>query len=147
MSTNPLNRYSAAIQQAGLKREGMKRLAALFAIALVGASLPGIADAQAGRGRARTEWAVPEVRPDSLGADWRQQQDEARRGVRQGRMMPLEQVVGRLSRRTPGRLLDTGIETWGGQTVYRVRWQANDGRRIDYIVDAGNGSVISAQGE
>ncbi len=126
----------------------MKRLAALFAIALVGASLPGIADAQ-GRGRgARSDWAVPvQPAPDSLGADWRQQQDEARRGVRQGRMMPLEQVVARLSRRTPGRLLDTGIETRGGQTVYRVRWQAADGRRIDYIVDAGSGGVLSAQGE
>lgn len=122
----------------------MKRIATLFAIAAIGASLPGIADAQQGRGRGRPV-LVPV--PDSLGADWRPQQDEARRGVRQGRMMPLEAVVGRIARRTPGRLLDTGIETWGAQTVYRVRWQAADGRRIDYIVDAQSGGVISAQGE
>lgn len=118
----------------------MKRIAFLFAVAVLGA-LPGVADAQ-NRGRGNG-WAPT----DSLGADWRQQQDEARKGVRQGRMLPLEAVVPRLARRTPGRLLDTGIEHWGRQVVYRVRWQAADGRRIDYIVDASTGSVISAQGE
>ena len=119
----------------------MKRIAILFAVAVLGA-LPGVADAQ-GRGRGGGRW----MQPDSLGADWREQQDEARRGVRQGRMMPLEAVAPRLARRTPGRLLDAGIENRGGQTVYRVRWQASDGRRIDYIVDASSGAVISAQGE
>lgn len=115
----------------------MKRAAAILAVIALGASLPQMAQAQ---GRAG-------VFPDSLGAGWRPQQDEARRGVRQGSMVPLEAVVGRIGRRTPGRMLDTGIEQWGGQTVYRVRWQAADGRRIDYIVDAASGNIIRAQGE
>lgn len=121
----------------------MKRIAVLLAAASVAAALPAVADAQ-GRGRGRPDWAGPS---DSLGSNWRQQQDEARQGVRQGRMVPLEQVIGRISRRTPGRLLDTGIEEMGGNTVYRVRWQAHDGRRIDYIVDASSGGIIRAQGE
>jgi len=114
----------------------MKRTAALFATLLaLGAAMPGIADAQ-GRGRG-----------DSLGSDWRPQQDEARRGVQQGRMVPLESIAPRLNRRAPGRLLDAGIESRGGLPVYRVRWQAQDGRRIDYLVDAATGMIIGADGE
>ena len=86
-------------------------------------------------------------RADSLGSNWRPQQDEARRGVRQGRMLPLESIAPRLNRRSPGRLLDAGIESRGGLPVYRVRWQAADGRRIDYLVDAATGMIIGADGE
>lgn len=120
----------------------MKRAAILLAIAALG--LPGLGQAQS-RERGRPDRDRPAV--DSLGADWRPQQDEARQGVRQGRMMPLEQVAPRLNRRAPGRLLDAGIENRGGQTLYRVRWQAADGRRIDYLVDAATGVIVGAQGE
>lgn len=85
--------------------------------------------------------------PNSLGADWRQQQDEARQGVRQGRYMPLAQVLPELRRRSPGRQLDAGLEqAWDGRPVYRVRWGAANGRRIDYIIDARTGRVISSDG-
>jgi len=121
----------------------MKRTAILSALAAVSLILPGLAHAE---GRGRPAWTG---RPDgdSLGADWRPQQDEARQGVRQGRMLPLESIVPRIARRAPGRMLDTGIESRGPQVVYRVRWQAADGRRIDYIVDAATGAILGADGE
>ena len=130
----------------------MKRTAVLFAILALGAGLPGVADAQnRGRGGERSEAARERDRDrdraDSLGSNWRPQQDEARRGVRQGRMLPLESIAPRLNRRSPGRLLDAGIESRGGLPVYRVRWQAADGRRIDYLVDAATGMIIGADGE
>jgi uncharacterized membrane protein YkoI len=121
----------------------MKRAALLVAIALT-AGLPGMAEAQ-GRGRGQDRDERP--RENSLGADWRPQQEEARQGVRQGRMVPLQSIAPRLNRRAPGRLLDAGIENHGGQKLYRVRWQAADGRRIDYLVDAATGAVVGAQGE
>ncbi|HEX5776752.1 MAG TPA: PepSY domain-containing protein [Caulobacteraceae bacterium] len=132
----------------------MKRTAVLFAILALGAGLPGIADAQ-GRGRDRDEAPRASMRDrdrdrdrsDSLGSNWQPQQDEARSGVRQGRMIPLESIAPRLNRRAPGRLLDAGIESRGGLPVYRVRWQAADGRRIDYLVDAATGMIIGADGE
>ena len=130
----------------------MKRTAVLFAILALGAGLPGVADAQ-GRGRGHDRGDAPRERmrdrdrSDSLGSNWRPQQDEARRGVRQGRMLPLESIAPRLNRRSPGRLLDAGIESRGGLPVYRVRWQAADGRRIDYLVDAATGMIIGADGE
>jgi uncharacterized membrane protein YkoI len=130
----------------------MKRTAILLAILAIGAGLPGIADAQSrgrggDRGEATDDRGRERDRSDSLGANWRPQQDEARRGVRQGRMIPLESIAPRLNRRSPGRLLDAGIESRGGLPVYRVRWQAADGRRIDYLVDAATGMIIGADGE
>jgi uncharacterized membrane protein YkoI len=87
--------------------------------------------------------AHAQPRGDSLGAGWREQQDEARKGVQQGNL-PLAQVVAIVARRTPGNLLDAGLEDGpGGRQVYRVRWAASDGRRIDYLVDARSGAIIS----
>lgn len=108
----------------------MKAYAAIFA-ALVCASAPATALAQ----------------NDSLGAGWREQQDEAQRGVREGRFVPLAQVIQNIRARTPGRQLDAGLEQGpGGRSVYRVRWAADDGRRIDYLVDAMSGAIIRADG-
>jgi len=81
--------------------------------------------------------------PGSPGAQWRQQQDEAQFGVNEGRLAPLGRVIESIGRRTPGRQLDAGIEHLGGRPVYRVRWMSHDGRRIDYIVDAATGTIIS----
>ncbi len=81
---------------------------------------------------------------DSLGADWRQQQGEARAKVKAGAHVPLEKAVAAVRARTPGRLLDAGIETGAdGRSVYRVRWAAADGRRIDFMVDAATGQILS----
>ena len=85
--------------------------------------------------------------PNSLGAGWGQQQDQARSGVRQGRMMPLGQVMQRLKRGTPGHVLDAGLEPGpDGRPAYRVRWAATGGRRIDFIVDAVTGAILARTG-
>lgn len=87
------------------------------------------------------------ISPNSLGAGWRAQQNEARDAVRRGRHVPLGRVLSELKRRTPGRQLDAGLEELDGRAVYRVRWAATDGRRIDYLVEAETGAVIRADGE
>ncbi len=83
--------------------------------------------------------------PNSLGADWREQQDEARRGVRYGQMAPLGRVIENIRARTPGRQLDAGIEYLGERPVYRVRWVTDHGRRVDFLVDAATGAVLSGR--
>lgn len=83
---------------------------------------------------------------DSLGADWGAQQDEARAGVRQGRYVPLIKVIAEIRRRHPGHQLDAGLEQANGKPVYRVRWAGTHGQRIDYIVDAATGVIVSAEG-
>jgi hypothetical protein len=84
-------------------------------------------------------------RTNSLGADWREQQEEARQGVRQGQMAPLGRVIAGIRERTPGRQLDVGIEYLGARPVYRVRWMTAHGRRVDYIVDAGSGAILGVR--
>ena len=83
---------------------------------------------------------------DSLGAAWGPQQDEVRQGVRQRRFVPLGQAIESIRRRGPGRELDAGLEQFGGRPAYRVRWAAPDGRRVDYMVDAETGAILSADG-
>jgi len=80
--------------------------------------------------------------PDSLGADWREQQDEARAGVTQRRLVPLAQVIAEIRRRTGGRQLDAGLEYQGDRPIYRVRWMSADGRRIDFLIDATTGAIL-----
>lgn len=79
---------------------------------------------------------------NSLGDGWSPREADARDGVRGGRLVPLEQVIRRIAGMTPGQLLDAGLENRGDRPIYRVRWQTNDGRRIDYIVDAQTGQII-----
>jgi hypothetical protein len=150
----------------------MKRIAALFLAAVIGIGAPAVAEAQGrGRdcpsgaiGKACREGREPggdmgararppgrgddgeRSRPDrggnSLGEGWRPREEDARDGVRGGRLVPLETVIRNIARSTPGQLLDAGLENRGGRPIYRVRWQTNDGRRIDYIVDAQSGQII-----
>jgi hypothetical protein len=88
----------------------------------------------------------PGYAPNSLGAEWGQQQDEARRGVRQG-LQPLGRVMANIGRVAPGSMLDAGLERLpDGRTAYRVRWAAANGRRIDFIVDAATGAIIGSSG-
>ena len=140
----------------------MKRLIVLFAAVLLSTALPAAAQAQgcpkgdsivaracraerAGRG-GDDDQPRPGPRPsrggNSLGDGWAPREDDAREGVRGGRLVPLESVIRNIARSTPGRLLDAGLEDHGGRPIYRVRWQAANGQRIDFIVDARTGAII-----
>jgi hypothetical protein len=85
----------------------------------------------------------PRPHPNSLGADWRLQQDEVRQGVRAHQLMPLGRVIEQVRAHTPGKQLDTGLEYEGQRPIYRVRWMTRDGRRIDYLIDAVTGAILS----
>ena len=85
----------------------------------------------------------PGARTNSLGAQWAQQQDEARNLRSQRRIIPLSSVVQTLGRLSPGHMLDAGLEPGpDGRQTYRVRWAAMGGRRIDFIIDAETGAII-----
>ena len=121
-----------------------------LACALSTSATPAAADPDDGHRRSDREGRAKDYdrseerdrRGGSLGADWSAHQDDARRGVREGRLAPLSQILAEIRRRTPGRQLDAGLESDRGRPVYRVRWAALDGRRIDYIVDAESGRIL-----
>jgi uncharacterized membrane protein YkoI len=66
-----------------------------------------------------------------------------RQGVRRGRIIPLSRVIEQLNARSPGRQLDAGLEYQGDQPIYRVRWMTRDGRRVDYLINATTGAILS----
>ena len=91
--------------------------------------------------------AEPPPAGGSLGENWGPQQDQVRARVRSGRAIPLDQATAAVARRIPGRLLDAGLEAGdNGREVYRIRWAAADGRRLDVIVDAATGAVLHQGG-
>ena len=77
---------------------------------------------------------------------WNTEQDAVRAGVRQRRFIPLGQALDVIRHRSSGRKLDAGLEQWDGRQVYRVRWASPGGRRVDYIVDAESGAILSVEG-
>ncbi len=115
-------------------------LGAILAASLIAA---GSAGAQPANKPPAAQPPPAQPRPNSLGADWRLQQDEARQGVRDHQLMPLGRVIEQIRARTPGRQLDTGLENQDGKPIYRVRWMTKDGRRIDYLIDAVTGAILS----
>ena len=87
--------------------------------------------------------ATPPPAGGSLGENWGPQQDQVRDRVRAGRAIPLSQATAAVAKHVPGRLLDAGLEAGdNGREVYRIRWAAADGRRIDLIVDAATGAIL-----
>lgn len=136
----------------------MKVKAAILGLGLLAAASSAAAQdwAPGDHARGHGRWRPREARPDfaapamlAFGGGqppgWRggAEQDEARRAVREGRQISLGQALDAIRRRTPGRQLDAGMQPGpAGRMVYRVRWAAADGRRIDYLVDAQTGQII-----
>ena len=52
---------------------------------------------------------APGPAPRSFGGDWREQQNEVRQAVREGRHIPLGQAIDAVRRRSPGRELDADL--------------------------------------
>jgi hypothetical protein len=129
----------------------MNGLPAAFAGAAVACLLAGAALAEPREKRPADGNGPPATAPpnspppNSLGADWRQQQDEAAAARRQRRILPLESVLGQIRAREPGRQLDAGLEYEGDRVIYRVRWMTADGRRVDYMIDATTGAILGGR--
>jgi uncharacterized membrane protein YkoI len=113
----------------------MFRNAAITAAVVLGLLAPQMAYAQ----RDRRE----EGPPASVGRAAATQQQQARQGVQEGRLVPMAQVIAALNKRTPGKQQDAKIDRVGERQVYRIPWVTSDGRRIDYVVDAQSGAILS----
>ena len=83
-------------------------------------------------------------RPDFGAA--RDDQRQARDGVRAGRQTPLPRVLAMIARGNPGRHLNTTQGEHQGRTAYFVQWQYPDGQVVIFVVDAESGQMISRQG-
>ncbi len=70
--------------------------------------------------------------------------DDARDAVREGRHMPLREVLRAVEAQIPGQLRGGAQlqERGNGRAVYLLRWQTPDGRLLDLVVDAETGAVL-----
>jgi len=60
---------------------------------------------------------------------------------------PLGEAMANIRRVMPGRILDAWTEAGpDGRPTYRVRWAAQGGKRVDFIVDAATGAIIGQSG-
>ena len=76
------------------------------------------------------------------------EQDRARDAVRDGRLLPLSQVLAAIAGRAPGDHLDTRFgETVDGRPVYLVTWRTQDNRVVVFVVDARTGRILDQRGD
>ncbi len=76
------------------------------------------------------------------------EQDRARDAVRDGRLLPLSQVLPAIAARAPGDHLDTRFgETVDGRPVYLVTWRTQDNRVVVFVVDARTGRILDQRGD
>jgi hypothetical protein len=60
---------------------------------------------------------------------------------------PLGQAMANIRRVMPGRILNAWTEAGpDGRPTYHVRWAAQGGKRVDFIVDAATGAIIGQSG-
>ncbi len=64
-------------------------------------------------------------------------------GPGQRRIAPLSDLIEGLKRRSPGRELDADLTSFDGRPAYRILWVTVHGRRMDMIIDAETGTVLS----
>ena len=87
-------------------------------------------------------------RPYEPGGGWSQTREAppgAYPGAYPSRSAPLSGVIESLRRRSPGRELDAALDMVDGRPVYRVVWLTEHGRRMDYLVDAETGAILSGR--
>lgn len=98
----------------------------------------------------RTLWIFPVmVAGISLGglaqAGERIDQDEARRLVEQGQIMPLDRLLSEQADRLKGRMLDVHLERSHGRLVYEIEVLGTDGRVREFYMDAGSGELLKTE--
>ncbi|MFT3664927.1 PepSY domain-containing protein [Piscinibacter sp.] len=80
--------------------------------------------------------------PAALGAD----QDAVRRGVQSGKLKPLAEILARIQKTHPGRVLDVELEARpDGQLWYEITLLHKDGHRVELFIDAATGAEVGRQ--
>lgn len=76
--------------------------------------------------------------------DWQNGQNDPRNAVREGKVLPLGQVLAKVRERYPGRMLDATLAQEGNRPVYYIKMLMGDGRVVLVKADARNGNILSA---
>jgi hypothetical protein len=103
-----------------------------------------------GRGRGRGNRQRNESRPKSFyeeGPAGRSSgQDRARRALREGRVLPLGEIMTRVRRNFPGKVLDADLVRDGNRFVYYLKVLDPRGRVARIAVDGQSGRILGVKG-
>jgi hypothetical protein len=70
---------------------------------------------------------------------------EARDAVREGRHVPLRDIIAQIQSRYPGRMLGAELER-GQPSIYVIDWLTADGRKLTIRANAENGAILGVTG-
>ena len=131
----------------------MKTTAAILASVILGLTAPVSAHAQL-TGKMAARLGLMDMPQQGQGRGGRDRDNDERPQPRPQierpeapmRLVQLNQVVSQIQRSIPGQLLDASGPSGGSRPVYRIRWQAASGQRIDFTVDAQTGAILGRSG-
>ena len=72
---------------------------------------------------------------------------ESRHLVEQGEILPLQQILDLLGREQVGRVLEVELEREHGRYIYEIELLGEDGRVLEYEIDAASGEIINRRPE
>ncbi len=72
--------------------------------------------------------------------------NRARQGVREGRLLPLEDILASVRPRVPGRVLDVQLSRRDRRDVYRLKILGRDGKVRLVAVDGATARILSVRG-
>ena len=75
----------------------------------------------------------------------REDHDRARAAVQAGEVLPLPELLARVQRSQPGRVLDVELEREDGRWLYELKLLRADGQRLKLLVDARSGEVLGSR--
>ena len=73
-------------------------------------------------------------------------QGRARRALREGRVLPLGDIMGMVGRRFPGKVLDADLVRDGSRFVYYLKVLDPQGRLAEIAVDGQSGRILGVRG-
>lgn len=89
--------------------------------------------------------AAGTISPATVLADRRSDADAVKEWVREGRVLPLEELLARHRDRIPGRLLDLELEREHGRIVYELEVVDEQGRVHEIYLDAETGEWLGEE--
>ena len=72
-------------------------------------------------------------------------QHESRRLMEQGEILPLRKILDHLGREHAGRVLEVELERLHGRYIYEIELLGEDGRVLEYEIDAASGEIINGK--
>jgi uncharacterized membrane protein YkoI len=70
---------------------------------------------------------------------------ESRRLMQKGEILPLQQILDRISQERTGRVLEVELKHEHGMVVYEIELLGTEGRVWEYEVDAATGEILERE--